>query len=70
MKGGQQKQQQQKQQKKQKQQKRKSQRRGGSLLGDIALPAIFLAANTMYGKKRTVKARRSRKFRASRKNRK
>jgi hypothetical protein len=69
MKGGQQKQQ--KQQKlKQKQQKRKSQRKGGSLLGDIALPAIFLAANTMYGKKRTVKARRSRKFRASRKNRK
>lgn len=65
MKGGQQKQ----QKLKQKQQRRKS-RKGGSLLGDIAIPAIFLAANTMYGKKRTLKARRSRKFRGSRKNRK
>lgn len=67
----QQKQQQQKQQKKQQQkQRRKSQRKGGSLLGDIAIPAIFLGANTLYGKKYTKKARSLRKSRKTRSNRK
>jgi hypothetical protein len=40
-------------------------KRGGqSLLGDIAVPAVFLAANTLYGKKRSTRS--TRKMRRSR----
>ena len=50
-----------------------SRRRGGSALADIAIPAVFIAANNMVGVKRTMgksmKKRRGSRVRFSRRRR-
>jgi hypothetical protein len=41
--------------------KSKKSKRGGSIIGDIALPAAFLWANTAFGKRKSRKNRSSRR---------
>lgn len=43
--------------------KSKKSKRGGSAIGDIAIPAAFLWANTTFGKRRSVKSRKNRSTR-------
>lgn len=43
--------------------KSKKSKRGGSVIGDIAIPAAFLWANTTFGKRGSVKSRKNRSTR-------
>jgi len=43
--------------------KSRKSKRGGSVIGDIAIPAAFLWANTTFGKRRSAKSRKNRSTR-------